>query len=70
LIAAVFGVLAGGFIADRLQRRYVYGRLVAMDSRCCWRRRLCWWRCLSDDKRVVLGGLFVAGFSCPGITVR
>ena len=62
LIAAVFGVLAGGFIADRLQRRYVYGRLVAIGFALLLATPFVLVALLSDDKRFVLGGLFVAGF--------
>jgi len=62
LIAAVLGVLTGGFIADRLQRRYVYGRLVAVGFALLLATPFVLVALLSDDKHVVLVGLFVAGF--------
>src|SRR5205807_1582113 len=30
LLSALFGVLTGGFVADRLQRSYSYGRIIAI----------------------------------------
>jgi len=62
LIAAVLGVLTGGAIADRLQRRYTYGRLIAIGFALLLSTPSVMLALLSDDKRVVLGGLFVAGF--------
>jgi MFS transporter, Spinster family, sphingosine-1-phosphate transporter len=62
LISAVLGVLTGGAIADRLQRRYTYGRLIAIGFALLLATPSVLLALLSDDKRIVLGGLFVAGF--------
>src|SRR5262249_59810101 len=62
LISAVLGVLTGGAIADRLQRRYTYGRLVAIGFALLLATPSVLLALLSDDKHVVLVGLFVAGF--------
>ena len=62
LISAVLGVLTGGAIADRLQRRYTYGRLIAIGFALLLATPSVLLALLSDDKRVVLAGLFVAGF--------
>ena len=62
LISAVLGVLTGGAIADRLQRRYTYGRLIAIGFALLLATPFVLLALLSDDKRVVLAGLFVAGF--------
>ena len=70
LIAAVLGVLTGGFIADRLQRRYVYGRLVAVGFALLLATPFVLVALLSDDKHVVLVGCSSRDFSCLGITVR
>ena len=62
LISAVLGVLTGGFIADRLQRRYTYGRLLAIGFALLLATPFVLVALLSDDKHLVLAGLFVAGF--------
>jgi len=62
LISAVLGVLTGGAIADRLQRRYTYGRLIAIGFALLLATPSVLLALLSDDKHVVLAGLFVAGF--------
>ncbi|HKF24560.1 MAG TPA: MFS transporter [Candidatus Acidoferrum sp.] len=62
LISAVLGVLTGGSVADRLQRRYTYGRLIAIGFALLLATPFVLVALLSDDKHVVLGGLFVAGF--------
>jgi len=62
LISAVLGVLTGGYIADRLQRRYTYGRLLAIGFALLLATPFVLVALLSDDKHLVLAGLFVAGF--------
>ena len=62
LISAVLGVLTGGAIADRLQRRYTYGRLIAIGFALLLATPSVLLALLADDKHVVLAGLFVAGF--------
>jgi MFS family permease len=62
LISAVLGVLTGGSIADKLQRRYTYGRLIAIGFALLLATPFVLVALLSDDKWVVLTGLFIAGF--------
>jgi MFS family permease len=62
LISAVLGVLTGGGVADRLQRRYTYGRLIAIGFALLLATPFVLLALISDDKHLVLGGLFVAGF--------
>jgi MFS family permease len=62
LLSLILGVLCGGFVADRLQKRYSYGRLIAIGMALLCATPFLLFAILSDDKRVVLGGLFIAGF--------
>jgi len=62
LISAVLGVLTGGTLADRLQRRYPYGRLVVIGIALLFATPFVLLAILSDDKWIVLAALFVAGF--------
>jgi MFS family permease len=62
LISLVLGVMIGGYVADRLQRRYVYGRLIAISSALLLATPFLLAAILSDDKPLVLTGLFVSGF--------
>jgi len=62
LFALILGVLCGGFIADRLQKRFHYGRLIAIGMALLLATPFLLLAILSDEKRFVLGGLFVAGF--------
>jgi MFS transporter, Spinster family, sphingosine-1-phosphate transporter len=62
LLSLILGVLCGGFAADRLQKRYSFGRLIAIGMALLCATPFLLAAILSDDKRVVLGGLFIAGF--------
>jgi MFS transporter, Spinster family, sphingosine-1-phosphate transporter len=62
LISAVLGVLTGGIVADRLQRRYSFGRLIAIGGALLLATPFLLFAILSDDKWIVLIGLFVSGF--------
>jgi len=62
LFSLILGVLCGGFVADRLQKRYSFGRLIAIGMALLLATPFLLFAILSDDKRVVLGGLFMAGF--------
>lgn len=62
LLALIFGVLCGGFVADKLQKRFQYGRLIAIGMALLLATPFLLLAILSDEKRSVLGGLFVAGF--------
>jgi MFS family permease len=62
LISLVLGVMTGGYAADRLQRRYTFGRLIAISGALLVATPFLLAAILSDEKSVVLVGLFVAGF--------
>jgi len=62
LLSLILGVLCGGFVADRLQKRYSYGRLIAIGVALLLATPFLLAAILSDEKQVVLGGLFIAGF--------
>ena len=62
LIALVLGVMMGGYVADRLQRRFAYGRLIAISGALLIATPFLLAAILSDEKSVVLIGLFASGF--------
>ncbi len=58
----VLGVLMGGFVADRLQKRFAYGRLIAIAGAFLLAAPFLLMAILADEKWTVLTGLFIAGF--------
>ena len=62
MFSLVFGVLAGGFIADRLQKRFAYGRIIAIMLGLLLSAPFVLLAIEADEKWMVLGGFFVAGF--------
>jgi len=58
----VLGVLTGGWVADRLQRNFPYGRILAIAGAFLLAAPFLLLAIQSDDKNVLLGGLFIAGF--------
>jgi MFS transporter, Spinster family, sphingosine-1-phosphate transporter len=62
LLSLILGVLCGGAVADRLQKRFPFGRLIAIGMALLFATPFLLFAILSDDKEVVLAGLFVAGF--------
>jgi MFS family permease len=62
LSSAVLGVLAGGWIADQLQKRFAYGRIIAIAGAFLLAAPFLLLAIQSEEKRVLLFGLFVAGF--------
>ena len=62
LISAVLGVLAGGWIADQLQKRLAYGRIIAIAAAFLLAAPFLLLAIQSDEKRILLLSLFVAGF--------
>ena len=62
LFSLVFGVLMGGYIADRLQKRFVYGRLIAITGAFLLAAPFLLMAIQSEEKWAVLTGLFGAGF--------
>jgi MFS family permease len=62
LSSSVLGVLTGGYVADRLQRRSPHGRLTAIGGALLVATPFLLFAILSDEKWAVLTGLFMAGF--------
>ena len=62
LLSALFGVLTGGFVADRLQRSLSYGRIIAIAGAFLLAAPFLLLAIQSEEKPTVLAGLFVAGF--------
>jgi MFS family permease len=62
LLSALFGVLMGGFVADRLHRRFSYGRIVAISGAFLLAAPFLLLAIQSEEKSTVLIGLSVAGF--------
>ena len=62
LFSLVLGVLAGGYIADRLQRSFAYGRIIAVAVAFLLAVPFLLLAIQSEEKSTVLVGLFVAGF--------
>src|SRR5438094_8962972 len=58
----MLGVLAGGYIADRLHRIFAYGRIIAVAAAFLLAAPFLLLAIQSDEKSMVLVGLFVAGF--------
>lgn len=61
-LALVSGVLVGGYVADALQKRLHYGRIVCIVAAMLAAAPFLFWAIYSEDKRAVLAGLFIAVF--------
>ncbi|HEY2459825.1 MAG TPA: MFS transporter [Candidatus Acidoferrum sp.] len=62
LLSLIFGVLMGGYVADRLQRTFAYGRILAIAAAFLLAAPFLLLAIQSDEKQIVLLGLFIAGF--------
>jgi MFS transporter, Spinster family, sphingosine-1-phosphate transporter len=62
LVAGLAGVLGGGFIADMLQKRYTYGRILTVASGFLLAAPFVLWAITSEDKRAIVSAFFIAGF--------
>ncbi len=62
LVSVLLGVLTGGYLADRLQRRFAFGRIIAIAAAFLLAAPFVFLAIQSDEKWVVLTGLFIAGF--------
>jgi MFS family permease len=62
LCSLVCGVLMGGWVADQLQRRFAYGRIVAVAGAFLLAAPCLLVAIQSEEKETVLLGLFIAGF--------
>ena len=62
LVCSLAGVLFGGFVADRLQRRFAYGRIVAIAVAFLLAAPFLLLAIQTDEQTLVLGGLALAAF--------
>jgi MFS family permease len=62
LLALVFGVWMGGWVADQLQKRFAFGRIIAIATAFLLAAPFLLLAIQSEEKQTVLVGLFVAGF--------
>jgi MFS transporter, Spinster family, sphingosine-1-phosphate transporter len=62
LLALVLGALSGGYVADRFQKRFAYGRIIVIAGAFLVGAPFLLLAIQSDDKRVVLIGFFVASY--------
>lgn len=58
----ILGVLTGGYVADRLQRKYAYGRIIAIAGAFLLAAPFVLMAILAEEKWTVLVGLFIAGY--------
>jgi len=62
LVSLVCGALAGGAIADFLQRRFVYGRVIAISAAFLLAGPFLLWALAAEEKTTVLVAFFLASF--------
>jgi MFS family permease len=62
LIAAVIGVLVGGFVADSLQKRFPFGRMLTVASGFLLGAPFVLWAISTEEKSNILAAFFAAGF--------
>jgi MFS transporter, Spinster family, sphingosine-1-phosphate transporter len=62
LVSALCGVLAGGFIADMLQKRFTFGRILTVACGFLVAAPFVLWAITSDNKQQIVAAFFVAGF--------
>src|SRR5256886_15153906 len=62
LLSALFGVLTGGFVADRLHRSFSYGRIIAIAVAFLLAAPFLLLAIQSEEKTIVLAGVFFARF--------
>ncbi len=62
LFSLVFGVLTGGYVADRLQKRFAYGRIAAIALAFLLAAPFIVWALEAEEKWIVLTAFFIAGF--------
>jgi MFS transporter, Spinster family, sphingosine-1-phosphate transporter len=62
LLSLVFGALSGGYFADKLQTRFAYGRVLVIACAFLAAAPFLLMAIQSDEKWVVLIGLFVSGY--------
>ncbi|HTQ61746.1 MAG TPA: MFS transporter [Candidatus Solibacter sp.] len=62
LLSLLLGVLAGGYLADRLQRKFPYGRIMVIAAAFLFAAPCVLLAIQSDEKSIFLAALFIGGF--------
>lgn len=62
LLSLLLGVLAGGYLADRIQKKYPYGRILVIAAAFLFAAPFILLAIQSDEKWVFLTALFIGGF--------
>jgi MFS transporter, Spinster family, sphingosine-1-phosphate transporter len=62
LVSAVIGVLVGGFVADSLQKRFSFGRILTVASGFLLGAPFVLWAISTEEKSNILAAFFAAGF--------
>jgi MFS family permease len=62
LLSLLFGVLTGGFLADRLQRKYPYGRILVIAAAFLFAAPFVLLAIQTEQKWLFLAALFIGGF--------
>jgi MFS family permease len=62
LVSGLLGVLGGGFIADMLQKRYAFGRILTVACGFLIAAPFVLWAITSEQKHSIVGAFFIAGF--------
>jgi MFS family permease len=62
LVSGLLGVLAGGFLADLLHKRFPSGRIVTVACGFLIAAPFVLWAIASEEKHQVIGAFFIAGF--------
>jgi MFS family permease len=62
LVSGLLGVLAGGFLADLLQKRFAFGRILTVACGFLIAAPFVLWAITSEEKHQIVGAFFIAGF--------
>jgi MFS transporter, Spinster family, sphingosine-1-phosphate transporter len=62
LVSGLLGVLAGGFLADLLQKRFPFGRILTVACGFLIAAPFVLWAITSEEKHQIVGAFFIAGF--------
>jgi len=62
LLASLLGVLAGGYVADWLQKRFAYGRILTVSLAFLAAAPFILWALATEEKQYVVAALFLASF--------
>jgi MFS family permease len=62
LVSGLIGVLAGGFLADMLQKRFAFGRILTVACGFLLAAPFVLWAITSEEKHQIVSAFFIAGF--------